>query len=42
MPDHLSDTEMERIREFANTPAYQRKPEQLLPESASAEGERGN
>lgn len=39
MPDHLSDTEMERIREFANTPAYQRKPEQLMPESGSRDPE---
>jgi len=37
MPDHLSDTEMERIRKFANTPAYQRKPEQLMPESAACD-----
>lgn len=33
MPEHLSDTEMERIREFANTPVFKRDPEQLVPES---------
>lgn len=31
MTEHLSETEMERIREFANTPMYEREPEQLLP-----------
>jgi len=33
MPEHLSETEMERIREFANTPVFQREPEQLVPDS---------
>lgn len=31
MTEHLSDNEMERIREFANTPIYEREPEQLMP-----------
>lgn len=31
MGDHLSDNELERISEFANTPKYKRSPEQLLP-----------
>jgi len=35
MTEHLSETEMERIREFANTPVFQREPEQLLPDSDS-------
>ncbi len=32
MAQHLSDNELERISEFANTPSYKRSPEQLLPE----------
>ncbi len=35
MTEHLSETEMERIREFANTPVFQRDPEQLVPDSES-------
>lgn len=35
MTEHLSETEMERIREFANTPVFQREPEQLVPEKDS-------
>jgi len=31
MPEHLSETELERMKEFAETPAYKREPEQLLP-----------
>jgi len=31
MSEHISETEMQRIREFANTPVYQRDPEQLMP-----------
>jgi len=31
MTEHLSETELERIQEFANKPVYQRDPEQLLP-----------
>lgn len=33
MPEHLSENELERIREFAETPVYKREPEQLLPQS---------
>ena len=32
MTRYLSETEMERIKEFANTPEYRRSPEQLLPD----------
>lgn len=32
MTEHLSDNDLERIAEFAETPAYKREPEQLLPE----------
>ncbi len=31
MVEHLSENELERITEFANTPTYERSPEQLLP-----------
>jgi len=31
MTEHISKQDMERITEFANTPAYKRAPEQLLP-----------
>jgi hypothetical protein len=34
MPEHISDGDMDRITEFANTPVYKRRPEQLLPEDA--------
>jgi len=34
MVDRLTEDEMRRIQNFARTPAYARKPEQLLPESA--------
>lgn len=37
MFEHISDDDMERITEFANTPAYARSPEQLLPESVPAD-----
>lgn len=32
MPRHITDQELERMVEFANTPTYLRKPEQLLPQ----------
>lgn len=32
MVEHLSEKELERMSEFANTPTYKRSPEQLLPE----------
>jgi len=31
VPEYLSDSELERIAEFAKKPAYKREPEQLLP-----------
>jgi hypothetical protein len=30
--EHISEDELRRIAAFANTPAYARTPEQLLPE----------
>lgn len=33
MPEHITDSEMERIEAFAKTPAFRREPEQLLPDS---------
>lgn len=33
MPEHITETEMQRIREFAETPVYLREPEQLMPDS---------
>lgn len=32
MPEHISESDRERIADFAETPAYKREPEQLLPE----------
>jgi len=37
MVEHISEREMERIAEFAETPVYERTPEQLMPESGSEE-----
>lgn len=34
MPEHLSNSELERMRKFAETPVYKREPEQLLPPAA--------
>ena len=31
--EHISQSDLERIEAFANTPAYKREPEQLLPGS---------
>lgn len=31
MANHISETEMERIEEFVETPAYKRTPDLLLP-----------
>jgi hypothetical protein len=39
MVDHLTDEELERIREFIETPTYERTPEQLLPEQADVHEE---
>lgn len=33
MTEHLTDEELERIAEFANTPKYRRSPELLVPGS---------
>lgn len=33
MSEYLSENELERMREFAETPAYERDPEQLLPQT---------
>jgi hypothetical protein len=33
MHEYLSESEWERIVEFAKTPVYKRSPEQLLPDS---------
>jgi hypothetical protein len=35
MVQHISESEMERITEFAETPVYERTPEQLMPDSNS-------
>lgn len=35
MAQHISEREMERIAEFAETPVYERTPEQLMPDSES-------
>jgi hypothetical protein len=32
MPEHLSEKELERMKQFAQTPVYEREPEQLLPQ----------
>lgn len=37
MVEHISEREMERIAEFAETPVYERTPEQLMPEAGSEE-----
>lgn len=34
MTEHITDTEMARIEEFANTPVFRREPEQLVPDSS--------
>jgi len=39
MPEHISDSEMERIAEFATTPMYKRSPDQLLPDGATDDDE---
>jgi len=38
MASRLTDDEWKRIAEFANTPAYERTPELLLPERGSEVG----
>jgi hypothetical protein len=39
MPEFISESEMERIAEFAKTPVYMRKPEQLMPEQSADDEE---
>jgi hypothetical protein len=38
MSEFISERERERMAEFARTPAYQRDPEQLIPEEEEPEG----
>ena len=38
MGDHLTESDWERIREFANTPAYERTPEILADPGGDGEG----
>lgn len=38
MPRRLTDSERERITEFAETPMHERTPEQLVPEQTEEEG----
>lgn len=33
MPTHISEQELQRMQEFAETPVYKREPEQLMPQS---------
>jgi hypothetical protein len=37
MSSRLTDTERERMTEFAQTPMHERSPEQLLPENGESE-----
>jgi hypothetical protein len=37
MPEHLTASELERIVEFAQTPQYERSPDQLLPAASPSE-----
>lgn len=37
MSTHISENELQRMREFAETPAYEREPEQLLPQSEDSQ-----
>lgn len=39
MPQYISDSEMDRITEFANTPVYKRTPEQLMPDQSDEKEE---
>lgn len=39
MPGRLSEDDWRRIEQFAKTPAYERQPEQLLPEGGQEEEE---
>lgn len=35
MVEHISEDELKRIQAFAETPAYDRDPEQLLPQEST-------
>lgn len=37
MPKWISDSDLERIKRFAESPMYQRSPEMLLPEGENEE-----
>ena len=37
MTEHISDSDLERIAQFVDTPAYEREPEQLLPDGVDDE-----
>jgi len=37
MVEHISEEELQRIQEFVDTPAYEREPEQLMPEEQATE-----
>jgi len=37
MPNHITAEEMERIVRFAETPGYERTPDQLLPGSTDVD-----
>lgn len=37
MLEHISDSELERMNDFAKTPVYARRPEQLLPDDATVD-----
>jgi len=39
MSERLTEDDMRRIEQFAQRPAYERQPDQLLPETASNEDE---
>ena len=39
MREHLSETDIERIRAFANRPRYKRSPDELLPEDEETDDE---
>lgn len=37
MVEHISEQELERIQEFAETPVYKREPEQLMPQDGKTQ-----
>lgn len=39
MADYISESEMERIEAFVETPAYKRSPDQLLPSDETGSDE---